>query len=231
VKKTDKERFRKIFFAFEKEIRPIPEETRNMIMSLWYGDFFAKEDATSDDILSIVKRYSLNFKIPGDHINEEVNRLILQAYIIGLYTGISVLDIYTIINDVLESNPTISTHMIMPSVIHNGNIPNLKIQAVLNPVIKNLPLNENQGIIRTNWDKLRFPNIDITKLVEYLATLNMNIGLRFQIISSVEDLSGNIVKKNLTIEKFAREVYQILKRQKMKIPITEKEIIELLEYE
>lgn len=231
VKKGDKERFRKIFFAFEKKIGKIPEEVKNMITSLWYGNFYAKEDVTSDDILSIVKRYSLQFKIPNNHINGEANRLILQTYIVGLYTGVTILDIYTIINDVLESNPTMSTHKIIPLMIHDGNIPSLKIQDVLNPIIDNLPLHESQSIIRENWDKIRFPNIDISDLAEYLKGISLNSSLRFKIIAAIEDLSHNIVKKGLTIDKFAREVYQILKKQTMKIPITEKDIIALLKYE
>jgi hypothetical protein len=232
IKLKDKERFRKIFYVFEKEIHSLSEETKNMIIALWYGNLYTKDDTSSDDILNIVRRYSLQFKIPNDHINSEVNRLILQTYIIGLYTGISVLKIYTVINSVLESNPTMSAHMIMPSMIHdNGNVPNLKIQDVLNPIIKNLPLNEQQLIIRTNWDKLRYPNIDISELVDYINEIRMDLSLRFKILRSIEDLSDNIIKKGLTVEKFAREVYQILKNQTMKIPITEKGIIELLKYE
>ncbi len=59
----------------------------------------------------------------------------------------------------------------------------------------------------------------------------MNAELQFRIIKSIEDLSENIIKKGLTIEKFAREVYTIFKNQTMKIPITEKDIIRLLQYE
>jgi len=101
LKKTDKERFTKIFYAFEKKIGKISDEIKNMIMRLWYGDYYAKEHSDSDDILSIINRYSLHLKIPNNHINGEVNRLILQTYIVGLYMGVSVFDIYTIINNVL----------------------------------------------------------------------------------------------------------------------------------
>lgn len=232
IKKGDKERFAKIFLAFEKEIKVIPEKVKNIISELWYGNFYSKEETDSDDILNIVKRYDLHFKIANDHINGEVNRLILQTYIVGLYLGSSVLDIYTIINDVLESNPTMSVHKITPSMIHdNGNIPNLKIQEVLNPIIKNLPLHENQSIIRENWNKIRYPNIDITDLINYINCISMDNSLKFSIVTSVEELLDNIVKKGLTIERFAREVYSVLKKYQIKIPITEKEIIGLLHYE
>jgi hypothetical protein len=231
IKKGDKERFVKIFYAFEKKIGKIPEEEKNMITNLWYGNFFAKEEANSDDILNIVKRYSLRFKIPNDHINGEVNRLILQTYIMGLYKGVGIYDIYTIINDVLDTNPTMTGHRIMPLMIHDGNVPNLKIQDVLNPIIKNLPLHQSQSIIRKNWDKMRFPNIDIFDLVVHINEISMDSALRYKIIASIEDLSDEIIKKGLTIDKFAREVYQIFKIQTMKIPITEKQIVNLLKYE
>jgi len=55
--------------------------------------------------------------------------------------------------------------------------------------------------------------------------------LEFKIIRLIEELSDSIIKKGLTIERFAREVYQILKKQTAKIPITEKQIISLLDYE
>lgn len=230
-KKTDRERFRKIFFAFEKEIGKIPEETKNMIMTLWYGNLHSS-DVISDDILSIIKRYSLKFKISSSHINSEVNRLILQTYILGLYMGISVYDIYTIINDVIEANPAISRHKIMPSLIHNGYVPNVEIQSVLNPIIKNLPLNEDQRIIRDNWNKIRFPKIDISDLVKYIKSLDINRETEFKIISLIEDLTHTVVENGLTIEKFAKEIYQIFKKQKgIKIPITEKNIVSLLKYE
>lgn len=230
-KKAAKERFSKIFFSYEKKFGKIPDEIKTIITGIWYGDYFSKEDVSSDDILNIVKRYSLRFKIPNDHINGEVNKLILQTYIVGLYMGISVFDIYTIINDVLETHPTMSVYKIMPSMIHDGNVPNQKVQDILNPIIKNLPLHESQSIIRENWNRMRFPNINIENLVEYLKSIQMDASLRFKIISSIEDLSNNIVKKGLTIERFAREVYTILKSQTMKIPITEKDIKALLEYE
>ena len=230
-KKNAKERFAKIFFSYEKAFKKIPDEVKNIITGIWYGNYFAKEETTSDDIMNIVKRYSLRFKIPNDHINGEVNKLILQTYIVGLYMGITVWDIYTIINDVLELNPTMTVYKIKPSMIHDGNVPNPKVQDILNPIIKNLPLHESQSVIRENWNKMRFPNINIVNLVEYLKGIQMDPSLRFKIISSIEDLSNHIVKKGLTIERFAREVYQILKSQTMKIPITEKEIKLLLEYE
>lgn len=231
LKKTDKERFTKIFYAFEKKIGKISDEIKNMIMRLWYGDYYAKEHSDSDDILSIINRYSLHLKIPNNHINGEVNRLILQTYIVGLYMGVSVFDIYTIINNVLEANPTMTIHKIMPSMIHDGNVPNLKIQEVLNSIIKNLPLHENQNIIRTNWNKIRFPSINISALVTEIQSLNLDSSLEFKIIRLIEELSDSIIKKGLTIERFAREVYQILKKQTAKIPITEKQIISLLDYE
>jgi len=232
VKKGDKERFRKIFHSFEKEKNiNISEETKNMLIELWYGNYFIKEQPNSDDILSIVKHYGLHFKISNEHINGEVNRLILQTYIIGLYIGVTIFDIYTIINDVLEANPTMSVHKIMPSMIHDGNVPNLKVQEVLNPIIKNLPLSENQYIIRENWNKLRFPNIDISELIEYLKHISMDNSLRFKISCSIGDLSEKVVTKGLTLEGFSQEVFNILKSQTMKIPITKKMIRDKLRYE
>jgi hypothetical protein len=231
IKKGDKERFAKIFYAFEKKLgSKIPEEKKNMIMRLWYGDYFAKEQYNSDDILNIVKKYSLSFKISNDHINGEANRLILQTYIVGLYMGVSVFVIYTIINDVLEANPSMSVHKIMPSMIHNGNVPNLKVQEVLNPIITHLSLQEDQNIIRVNWNKIRYPNIDILAVLKEIQSFNIDATLKYKINTSIEDLSENIVTKGLTIERFAREVYQILKKQTVKIPITEKQIVSLLSY-
>ncbi len=232
IKKGDNERFGKIFYAFEKKLgEKIGEEKRAMIMKLWYGDYFAKEQPDSDDILNIVKRYSLHFKISNDHINGEVNRLILQTYIVGLYMGVSIFNIYTIINHVVELSPTMTAHPVMPSMIHDSNVPNLKVQEVLNPIITNLALQEDQNIIRTNWNKMRFPNIDISALVEEIRSVGMDGTLEFKIISLIEELSDGIIKKGLTIERFAREVYQILKKQTAKIPITEKHIVNLLTYE
>jgi hypothetical protein len=229
-KKNAKERFAKIFFSYEKSFEKIPDEDKNMITNIWYGNYFAKE-TTSDDIISIVKRHNLRFKIQDDQINGEVNKLILQTYIVGLYMGINVFDIYTIINDVLELNSGMSVHKIGPSTIHDGSVPNPKIQAVLTPIINYLPLHDNQLVIRENWNKMRFPSINIIKLIEYLQGKVTEPSLRFIITSSIEDLSNSIVKKGLTTEKFAKEVYRILKNQTMKIPITEKQIKSLLEYE
>jgi hypothetical protein len=235
IKKGDSDRFVKIFFEFEKKNGFISKPIKDIITGLWYGDYY-KDDPSSNDILNIVKRYNLRFKISNDHINGEVNRLILQTYIIGLYLGSTVWDIYTVINGVLESNPTMTVHKIMPSMIHDQNVPNLKIQEVLNPVINNLPLDEEQSIIRENWNKIRFPNIDISNLVEYLQNTPMHFSLRYEIIRSIEELlennhSGNVIKKGITIDGFARSIYQILKNKPMKIPITETEIKNLLDYE
>ncbi len=231
-KQSDYIRFIKIFTSFEiKTGDIISKDTRDIITELWYGDFYSK-DSDSDNILNIVKKYELHFKISNNRINSEVNRLILQTYIVGLYLGSNILDIYTVINDVLEQNPTMSTvsHNILPETIHNGNVPNLQIQEILNPIINNLPMHKDQ-IIRSNWNKIRFPNIDISSLVRYLKNINMDSTLLYKINVEIEELSENVVNKNLTIDKFAQEVYKILKSQSMKIPITEKEIIKLLKYE
>lgn len=231
IKKLDKDRFQKIFLSYENKFGKISDSDKNKIMNIWYGNYFTKEDSSSDDILSTVRKHSLHFKIQNDHISGTVNRLILQTYITGLYLGITVLDIYTIINDVIKSNPSITSHIIMPMMIHNGNIPNLKIQEILNPIIENIPLHGEQNRIRENWNKLRFPSIDISALVKHLRTISLDSSLKFEIIRSIEDLSENVVKNNLTLERFASGVYDILKNQTMKIPITEKGIRSLLNYE
>lgn len=232
IKKRDKERLVKIFRAFEKKNGDISEKTKKMIMELWYGDYFANDQPNSNDILSISKKYSLHLKIPNEHINGEVNRLILQSYIVGLYMNESIFDIYTAINEVLETSPTMTIHKIMPSMIHDGSIPNLKVQEILNPIINNLPLDESNNNIRKNWDKMRFPEIDISALIEELKNIIHDNTLKFLIISHIEDLTENIVKKGLTIEKFAIAVYDILSKQNkgMKKLMTEKQIVSLLSY-
>jgi hypothetical protein len=232
IKKQDKQRFEKIFSTYEKlENTSIPDASKEEIMKIWYGDYYAKGDYQSDDILNIVLKHSLKLKIQNEHINPEVNRLILQTYIVGLYLGLNIYKIYTIINDIYEANPTISNYKINPSMIHNGNVPNLKIQEVLNPIIKNIPFDKDQNIIRENWDKIRFPNIDVSDVIEYIKNLNMNKELETSVICSIQDLQEEILSTNLTIEKFAKKIYEMFKKQPMKIKMTEKEIIELLTYD
>jgi hypothetical protein len=145
--------------------------------------------------------------------------------------GISVFDIYTIINDVLESNPTMTIHKITPSMIHDGSVPNQKVQEILNQIIKNLPLHEDQIIIRENWNIMRFPRVNIANLVARINKTQMSSPIRFSILASIEELSKIITKKNLTIEGFAKEIHKILEEKTMKNPITEKEIKELLKYD
>jgi len=237
VKKEDRERFGYIFVSFEKiekDAKQLTEHDKNNITKIWYGDYFSKDENDSDDILSIVRRYNLHFKIKNDHINAPVNRLILQTYIVGLYTGSTIWNIYTIIQNVKELHLTMSVHEITPSMIHTGNVPNPKVQEVLTPIIGNLPLHGDQLMIRKNWDKMRFPKVNIRGLVDRIVELrdNSNItkDLAFEVIILIEDLSSELVKRSLTIEKFAQDIYNILKDKSIKV-MTVKEIVSLLRYE
>lgn len=232
VKKRDRERFGLIFYAFEKKFEAIPQRIQDEIVHLWYGDFYSDGgDNNSDNVLSVVKKYSLHFKISNDRINGDANRLILQTYIVGLRLGLNVYEIYTIITNVLKISPELSAHTITPAMIHDGSIPSIKIQEVLGPIFSNLPLHGDIAVIRKNWNKMRFPKIDISRLVEYLSDIINDSSLKYTVIAAIEDLTDVVVSKHLNIDKFAREVFRILQVQKSKVGITEKEIISLLDYE
>lgn len=229
VVKKDEERFKKIFAAFDKNNRPVAEKDQTTIRNIWYGRYY-NNSSVSDDILNIVEKFSINFKISNDQINSDTNRLILQTYIVSLYIGTDIPFIYTIINSVLKSYPSMSSHLISPDMIYENHVPNFKIQEVLNPVIKNIPLQNNQKVLRENWGKMRFPEIDISQLVEQLKSIHMNKAIRFKIVLGIEKLSADVVKKGLNIEKFAQEVHSVIQKNAVKIQLIKKEIVDLLRY-
>lgn len=229
VVKKDEERFKKIFAAFDKNNKPVAEKDQTTIRNIWYGRYYGN-NSVSDDILNIVEKFSINFKISNDQINSDTNRLILQTYIVSLYIGTDIPFIYTIINSVLKSYPSMSSHLISPDMIYENHVPNFKIQEVLNPVIKYIPLQSHQKVIRENWGRMRFPDIDISQLVEQLKSIHMNKAIRFKIVLGVERLLTNVVKKGLNIDKFAQEVHAVIQKNAVKIQLTKKEIVDLLRY-
>ncbi len=228
IKKNDKERFDKIFLAYQSHGHPVSQETKTIICRLWYGEYYSKNDYGSDDILNIVKKHDLRFKIKNDHINSELNKIILQSYIVGLYLGSDILLIYTIVNHVSRMTPGLN-HVVAPSMIHNGSVPKIEVQEVLNPIITHLPLDDKQEIIRRNWNKLRSPSINISKLVQRIEDTQMDSSLKFSIVVILEDLLGD--NNSFTISDFARKAHALLiKYKSQKLDITVKQLTRLLYY-
>jgi len=102
------------------------------------------------------------------NVNNDVSRLILQTYIIALFLGLKVFDIYTIVQNFVHLNPLITNTSISPATIYLNNKPTPSIQKILDPIINKLYLNEEDIIIRTNWCKMCYPPISIDKLIKYI---------------------------------------------------------------
>lgn len=229
IKKLDKYRFDKIFFFIHEHFNiDLTTEEKNMLTNIWYGDYY-KEHSDSLDILSIVEKYDLNFKISNKKIDSNTSRLILQTYLVALYIGLNIYDIYTIINLIILSEPTLYKNKISPIMIHNGNIPDIKIQKILTPIINKLHLDKNQIIIRDNWNKLRYPDIDITKLVDKINNINIPEETKFKIIVYINDLSSKVINKGYTLQMFRDLIYKYINKT-IKIKIKKDDIIDLITY-
>jgi len=224
VKKSDKERFVSIFYNFEKETGiTISEETKRKILNLWHGEFYDKSGPESDDIMSVVEKYNLKARIPKQ--SGETSKIILQSYIVGLILDQDIYTIYSVVNDVSEE-------IISPDIVYdkNNKKPSSGVLQILNPIFENINFTEELGVIRINWEKMIFPDIDISRLINRINKANFSKQIKYKIIAGISELTENISTKGLTIEKFAKKVYDIIDEQHIKKFISVKEIMELLNY-
>jgi len=213
VKKTDKEKFNEIFKVFEDKGVNITIPMRKKIENLWYGDYYSNQD--SNDILSIVRMNNISIKIKNQMITSQTSRIILQTYIVGLIYNKDIFDIYSVINKITSINP---------NLIHDGKAPTSEIQKVLDIIISKIYLEDEFSMIRTNWEKMKYPKIDTGDLINYInEEEHLDKPIKFSIMSNISHL-----KKNIPIKHYAREVHNIIKK-KANI-ITEKQILELLKY-
>lgn len=229
--KEDDKRFDNIFDFIS--IKNIPTARREAIKELWYGKNLYAHDHNGTDILSIISKYNISIKIQHDQINTDVNRLILQTYIVCLYESINIRDIYSIVYGVSSARETgTQGFVITPSIIYNNNgVPSTGVQEVLNPIINNLNLSGDLEIIRINWENMKNPIVDVTDFMNFIAdTDELQTEVKFSIIVAVEDLLGDEVLIRHKA-RFVKKVSEILKIKNTKLILKEKDLIQLIKHE
>ncbi len=214
IKKADQERFEKIF----EELNITDPKIRGTVTKIWYGDINS-ENIEDNNIINVIKKKKIKIKISNDNIRSITNRLILQAYIVGLMIGKTVHEIFTVINRI---EPDVT-----PKMIHNKGKPNSKIQEILNNIISEIYLDPETSEIhlRENWEKIKNPTINIEKLIDYIQdTKDIHDKHKYIIINRINDID-----KQTSIEKFTKEVHNIIKDISLK-NITETNILNNLRY-
>lgn len=214
IKKADQERFVKIF----EELNIVDPKLRGIISKIWYGDINS-ENIEDNNIINVIKKKKIKSKISNYNIRSVTNRLILQSYIAGLMIGKTVYEIFTVINRI---DPDVT-----PRMIYNKGKPNSKIQEILNNIISEIYLDPTTSEIylRDNWEKIKNPTINIEKLVDYIQnTKDIHDKNKYIIINRINDID-----KQTSIEKFTKEVHNIIKDISLK-NITEANILNNLRY-